>query len=56
MPMPKASMNEDYLATTLEDEIRMARKRGIVQPVPVVQGMHEAAYGHLGLGILGTYQ
>lgn len=51
MTVPEATMNEDYLATGFEDQIRTARETPVVQSVPIAQRIHQPADKHFRLCI-----
>ena len=55
MPVPVASVNENGYSLLGKDNIRLARQRLIIDPVPVSHCKEAAAYHHLNAGILALY-
>ena len=51
MPVPVASVDEDYLASPGKDQVWATGKVAPVKPEPVAERMGGAAHQHLGLGV-----
>ena len=52
MPMPEAAMHENHLPSGRENQIRVARQRPRMEPIPITQTMHQASDNHLWPSIL----
>jgi hypothetical protein len=51
VPVPEAAMDEDHGPASGHDQVRPARQRLALQPVPIARAPQQPAHGQLGAGV-----